>query len=108
MSPETETFEGYAIDIACVRKNSREELLEKAKTHTRDCALTGHCIESGYGIVTEDDRLTLLDSEATRQIVDIIEQTEEEQGHWIQVTRKEENGTFETTAVEQAGPPSTR
>ncbi len=53
MGGNTESIEGYVIDIACVRKNSREELLQKARNHSKECALMGHCVESGYGIVTE-------------------------------------------------------
>ena len=102
MTPETEILEGYVIDIACVRKNSRDELLEAAKSHTKACALTGHCIESGYGIVTEGDRLALLDPEATRRIVDYIEQTEIERGHRVRVARAERDGAFETVTVEEA------
>lgn len=49
----SETLNGYVIDVGCIRKNARDELLEKARTHSRECALMGHCVESGYGIVTE-------------------------------------------------------
>ena len=72
----SETVEGYLIDVECIRKNARDELLEKARDHSSECALMGHCVESGYGIVTENDRLTVLDSEATPMIVDAVEETD--------------------------------
>ena len=101
MPPDSETLEGYVIDIACVRKNHRDELLEKAETHPRDCALMGHCVESGYGIVTEDDRLTPLDPAATPKVVDTVEAADTRKGIRLRVTREERDGEMETTTVEE-------
>lgn len=101
MGENTETVEGYVIDVACIRKNPRDKLREKAENHSKDCALMGHCIESGYGIVTEDDRVTLLDPEASRKVVDVVQESETQQGIRLRVTREEQDGTMETTAVEE-------
>lgn len=99
----TETQEGYVIDGGCIRKNARKELLSKARTHTRDCALMGHCVESGYGIVTEDDRLILLDAEATPNVVDVVEASDTEEGIRLHVQREEHDGAMETVDVEEVG-----
>ncbi|WP_227356060.1 hypothetical protein [Haladaptatus salinisoli] len=101
MREQTETTEGYLMDGGCIRKNARDELLEKARTHTRECALMGHCIESGYGIVSEDDRLVMLDPEATRKVVDIVEATDTEEGIRLRVAREKQDGQMETTTVEE-------
>ncbi|WP_436927642.1 hypothetical protein [Halosimplex amylolyticum] len=97
----SETLDGYVIDVGCIRKNSRDELLEKARTHTRECALMGHCIESGYGIVTEDDRLTVLDSEATPEVVDEVEASDTESGILLRVQRERNDEAMETTDVRE-------
>lgn len=89
------------MDGGCIRKNAREELLEKAREHTRECALMGHCIESGFGVVTEDDRLTMLDAEATRKVVDAVEASDAREGIRLRVTRERRDGRMETTAVEE-------
>lgn len=100
MSPET--LDGYVIDVGCVRKNARDDLLEKARTHSRECALMGHCVESGYGIVTEDDQLTVLDSEATPKVVDVVGESETQEGIRLRVERNQgEDDTMKTTAVEE-------
>lgn len=99
METHTETVEGYVIDGGCIRKNGREELLEKAREHTRECALMGHCIESGYGIVTEDGRLTMLDPEATPKVVDVVQGSDTLKGIRIRVTRERDDGQMETTDV---------
>ena len=97
----SETLNGYVIDVGCIRKNARDEVLEKARTHSRDCALMGHCVESGYGIVTEDDRLTVLDSEATPKIVNTVEESDTEEGIRLRVQREEQDGSMETTSIEE-------
>lgn len=101
MAPENETVEGYVIDIACVRKNARDDLLEKAETHTKECALTGHCVESGYAVVTDDDQLALLDASATPDIVQVVEQSDKQQGHRVRVTRDTEDGELTTSSVDE-------
>lgn len=103
MVSNTERVEGFVMDGGCIRKNARDELLEAAREHTRECALMGHCIESGYGIVTEDDRLTVLDPEATRMVVDVVEESRTREGIRLRVSREERDGTMETKEVEEIG-----
>jgi hypothetical protein len=97
----TETQDGYVIDVGCIRTNAREELLSKARTHTRDCALMGHCVESGYGIVTEDNRLVVLDSEATPKVVDVVEASDTKKGIRLHIQREEHDGAMKTVDVEE-------
>lgn len=99
MAPET--LEGYVIDVGCIRKNPRADLLDKARTHSSDCALMGHCVESGYGIVTEADRVTVLDPAATPKIVDAVEESGTDEGIRLRVRREEQDGTMETIKVEE-------
>jgi|GEM_PF-4836338 len=55
----------------------------------------GHCVESGYGIVTEDDRVTMLDPEATPQVVDVVEASDRDEGIRLRATRAERDGAME-------------
>jgi hypothetical protein len=61
----------------------------------------GHCVESGYGIVPEDDRLILLDAEATPNVVDVVEASDTEEGIRLHVRREERDGAMETVNVEE-------
>lgn len=103
MVTDTESAEGYVIDVACVRKNPREELLDKARDHSKECALMGHCVESGYGLVSEDDHLTLLDPKATQKVVNVVEESDTQEGIRLRVTREERDGTMETQTVTELG-----
>lgn len=99
-SPEQETLAGYVLDIACVRKYPRAELLERARAHTLECSLMGHCIESGYALVDEADRLYLLDAPATRLVVETLQGCEQEKGIWLRATREMVGEEMESTRVE--------
>lgn len=101
MTSSRETVEGYVMDGGCIRKNPRDMLLEKAREHTRECALMGHCVESGYGIVTEDDRLTMLDPAATPQVVNVVEASPTQKGIVLRVNREDHDGKMVTTTVEE-------
>lgn len=108
---EQEHLDGYIVDVACLRKYRQDELLERAREHTRDCALHGHCIESGYGqsgygLVTDDGRVLLLDPKATPLVVDHVETSDPQEGIRVQVTRQREDGEMVTREV--SPPSSTR
>ncbi|MDX5423533.1 hypothetical protein [Pontibacter virosus] len=46
-----ETLEGNVVAISCLRTIPSAQTGEAAKEHSTACALMGHCIESGYGLV---------------------------------------------------------
>ena len=97
-----ETLEGYIIDLACIRKYPKEELLERARAHTRRCALMGHCVESGYGLVSEDGELSVLDAKATPLVVNTVSRSKRERGIKLRATREKKGEEMETSDVEEA------
>lgn len=101
MAQSTETLEGYVVDIICIRNYPQDELLERAKVHTRDCGLHGHCIESGYALVNDDGRLMLLDPKATWHVLETIRMSGLQKGIKLRAVRQMKNGDMETTAVEE-------
>ena len=94
------SVEGYVVDIACVRKYPREELLRRAREHTKKCALMGHCVESGYALV-HADRVVLLDHEATPKVVAAVGASDRESGIKLRAERQMQDGEMRTTAVEE-------
>ncbi|WP_137285177.1 hypothetical protein [Halorussus salinisoli] len=99
---DSETLEGYVIDNGCVRKNARDDLLEAARTHTRDCALMGHCVESGYSLVNEGERMVMLDAAATPKVVHAVEESDREEGIRLRVERHREDDRMRTDSVEES------
>ncbi len=101
----TETLQGYVVDIICIRKYPQNEMVERARAHTRDCALAGHCAESGFGLIDEEGRVVLLDPKATLQVVKEIRNSQRNRGIKLQVKREMqtggEMGTIEVKEVQQ-------
>ncbi len=96
-----EVIEGYVVDIACVRKYPREELLERAREHSKECALMGHCMESGYGLIDEEGGLALLDAKATPKVAEALERSPRDHGVRLRATRAVQNEEMETVLVEE-------
>lgn len=99
--PRAETLEGFVVDIACLRKYPRDELQDRARAHTKRCALMGHCVESGYGLVSENGRVALLEAAATPQVVSAIERSQRSDGIRLRVTRESDGPEMRTAAVEE-------
>ena len=98
---EKEVLEGYVVDIICLRHMSLSQYAEQAKEHTTACALMGHCIESGYGLVGEQNKLVVLDPKATPWVVALLKRTEKEKGVRLRVEREKKDEEMETTKVSE-------
>ena len=91
--------EGYVVDLACLRRYPPAEYRERARRHTTNCALMGHCVESGYGLVDEAGRLHLLDSNATPHVVGRLTEGEPRHGVILRADRNERDGEIVTSGV---------
>lgn len=101
MSDEThhETLVGYLMDIACVRKAPSTELLDRASVHTTECALMGHCIESGFALIDDEGRVHLLEPAATTDVVRELLGTDVDQGLQLRVIRERDVHEMHTVDV---------
>jgi hypothetical protein len=95
-----EELKGYLVDILCVRGYPQDELVERARKHTKECALHPQCIESGYALISESGSLALLDSSATLRILDVVRNDKREQGIQVKVNRTAKENRMETASVE--------
>lgn len=94
-----ETLVGYLIDIACVRKAPSTELLDRASVHTTECALMGHCIESGFALVNDDGQLHLLEPGVTTDVVRELLSTDVDHGLQLRVVRERDGHEMHTVDV---------
>lgn len=99
--PTTETLEGYVVDIACLRKYPQDELLERAREHTQECSLMGHCAESGYALIGDDGRVRLLEPQSTPHVMEALRASERDAGIRLRARRTMRDGEMETTSVEE-------
>ncbi len=98
----SEVLEGYVVDIACLRRYPRDELVERARKHTVECATMGHCLESGYGLVGADGGLVLLDTKATPLVFDALRRAARP-GVRVRVSREMDDGEMKTKDVQLSG-----
>lgn len=89
------------MDLACLRRYPVTEWVERGRQHTRSCALMGHCIESEYGLVQEDGRVILLDTEATPLIVNTLSRSNSDCGIRLRAIRRLEGSEMKTVSIEQ-------
>jgi len=97
--------EGWVVDIACLRKYPENEYAQRARVHTTECALMGHCVESGYGVVGEGGRAHLLDPGATPKVVAVLEGSGAEEDVYVRAERRLRGGEMVTVAVSAAQQP---
>lgn len=97
---QRETWTGYVIDIACVRKAPSADLLDRAAVHTTECALMGHCVESGFALVDYDGHVHLLEPAATTQVVRELLRTGMDEGLRLQVVRGLDGHEMRTVEIQ--------
>lgn len=98
-----ETWVGHAIDIACVRRSPSTDLLDRASVRTTECALMGHCIESGSAVVDDDGHVHLLEPAATTEVVRELLRAGADQGLRLQVVRDLDGHEMRTVDVQPVG-----
>lgn len=98
---EHEQLEGFVVDQACLRKYPQSELLQRGREHSRECALMGHCVESGYGLVDDAGRTLLLEPASTPEIVQTLRGSKRSGGIRLRVTRDMQDGEMRTSSVEE-------
>lgn len=99
MTSSNETVEGYVVDTVCIRKYPLADRLDRAREHTKHCATMGHCVESGYGLINDQNQLALLDPKATPLVVEAIEGSERDHDIRLRATREMRDHEMQTTAV---------
>ncbi|WP_164104473.1 hypothetical protein [Candidatus Laterigemmans baculatus] len=100
MAADQEVLEGYVVDLACLRKYPRGELVQRAREHSQKCMLMGHCLESGYGLVDEQGQLSLLDAEATLPVIYAVRDCGRRSGIRLRVVREFRDGEMQTREVQ--------
>lgn len=99
----TTTVEGHVVDLACLRRYPENEYGQRARMHTTSCALMGHCVESGYGVIDDGGTLHVLDTHATPLIVAALHDSSHERGVYLVVDRSIEGGEMVTQAITEKG-----
>ena len=100
------TLKGYVVDQMCAGKMAmKENAMEKAEGHTKDCALDDHCSASGYGIFS-GGKYYKFDENGSKTAKALIEKTKREKGLYFAATGTVgDDGSMTVTSLKEASAP---
>jgi len=87
------TYKNVAVvDVSCSKK-----VAANPDTHTRDCAL--QCAQSGFGILTSDQKFLKFDAEGNKRILAELKASNKTDHLRVNVTGKVEGDTIKVSSV---------
>ncbi|MEW6509331.1 MAG: hypothetical protein AB1428_00070 [Bacteroidota bacterium] len=104
------TLKGYVVDQMCAKNMAKKEnVMEKAAGHTKECALEESCAESGYGIFSEG-KYYKFDDKGSVRAKDLIEKSKREKELAFEASGTLSGGTFTVTSLKEtaAGAPAAK
>ncbi len=85
-APATVTLKGYIVDQSCGKGMSKKpNAMQKAASHTQDCALEDACAAAGYGLFS-DGKWYVFDQNGSKQVKSSLEKDKREKGLAYEVT----------------------
>ena len=98
------TLKGYVVDQMCAGKMAtKENAMEKAQAHTKDCALNDQCAGSGYGIFS-GGKYYKFDEKGSATAKSLIEKSKREKGLYFEAKGTVGEGTMMVTSLKEARP----
>jgi hypothetical protein len=98
------TLKGYVVDQMCAGKMAmKENAMEKAEGHSKDCALDDHCSASGYGIFS-GGKYYKFDEKGSATAKNLIEKSKREKGLYFEAKGTLGDGTMMLTSLKEATP----
>jgi hypothetical protein len=87
MAKSEHAMAGYLVDKACavkMEKAGTRKAMEKAKNHTKDCALQDACKASGYGIMSHG-KFIKFDENGDKLASEYFDKSQKEKDFWVDV-----------------------
>jgi hypothetical protein len=98
------TLKGYVVDQMCAGKMAmKDNAMEKAEGHSKDCALDEHCAASGYGIFS-DGKYYKFDEKGSATAKGLIEKSKREKGLYFEAKGTVGDGTMTLTSLKESTP----
>lgn len=67
-----QTITGYLVDVACASENASHPEPGFAAKHDKDCLQMPDCANTGYAILTDDNKVIKLDKESSEHAKKLI------------------------------------
>ena len=83
---KTQTINGYLVDVACARENATNPQPGFAAKHDKGCLQMPECVQTGYAILTEDNRILKLDKQSNETAKNLIANTDKKDNWKVTAT----------------------
>jgi len=101
MKKSEHTMAGYMVDKACgmkMEKAGAKKAMQKAKNHTKDCALQDACKASGYGIMSHG-KFIKFDEKGDKLASEYFDKTKKENDFWVDVRGTMDGGMIKVESI---------
>ena len=83
---KSQTINGYLVDVACARENATNPEPGFAAKHDKGCLQMPECVQSGYAILTEDNKIIRFDKQSNETVKKFIADTDKKDNWKITAT----------------------
>ncbi len=66
-SAKVQTLSGHLVDVSCTRENQQKPRADFPQKHSRKCLQMDPCEQSGYGLLTRDNKFYRFDAAGNAQ-----------------------------------------
>ena len=83
---QPQTIKGHLVDIACASETAEKPRANFREKHSKHCLQMPDCAESGYGVLTADDKVIKFDAKGNETAKKFIEGTDHDRDWKVTVT----------------------
>jgi hypothetical protein len=95
------TLKGYVVDAMCAKGMAgKDNTMEKAAKHTKNCALEEECAASGFGIFS-DGKWYKFDDAGDKQAKEMIEKSSRTKGLMFEVSGQMKDQNFALASMKE-------
>ncbi len=81
-----QTIKGHLVDVSCATDNQKKPKANFRQKHGKSCLQMPECVDSGYAILTPDDKIIKFDAASNEQAQKFIASTAEDKDFKVEVT----------------------
>lgn len=96
---KTQTINGILVDVACARENSTHPEPGFAAKHSKDCLQMAECAQTGYAIVTEENKIIRLDKQSNETAKSLIASSDKKDNFKVTATGVLKDSVFSAESI---------
>ena len=81
-----QTMKGHLVDVSCATDNQTKPKADFRQKHAKSCLQMPECEESGYALLTPDDKVIRFDKDSNEQAKKFIAETNKDKDWGVVVT----------------------